>query len=260
MEFPLIKIAICVATRWEFEAIAKALPAGKKHGVRGYRCLTRQTDNLTMFVLQSGMGHEKVAAAFQVLLDDHPWDLIVSSGFAGALVPTAVGTLVVSSHVLVLDQAGVLESSIQGEDWVSPFLEVLQMSVAQMGGAPLQGSVVMVQRIVWEATHKSLIARQTQGLAIDMESGTIGRLAVDRRIPFLVVRAISDLVEENLPLDLNVFCQKSTWMQGVFSLVLHPGQLWQFARLRKQMIVASEQLTRFFRLFCVQIERRVSPL
>lgn len=255
MEFPLLKIAICVATPWEFNAVGKALPSGKKHGVKGYRCLTRQTDNLTVFVLQTGMGHEKVSAACEALLNDQNWDLIVSSGFAGALVPTTVGTLVVSSRVIVLDQDEVLESSIQGEGSGSFFYGLVRDVVEQMEKSPLLGSVVMVQRIVWQADHKALIAGRTHGLALDMESGTIGRLAVSRGIPFLVVRTISDLLEESLPLDLNVFCQKSTWRQGFLGLILHPRQLWQLNRLRKQMVLASDQLTRFFQVFCVQLER-----
>ncbi|MEC4674383.1 MAG: hypothetical protein VST68_09355 [Nitrospirota bacterium] len=257
MGFSLLKIAICAATRWEFDAIGKALPTGKKLGIKGYRCITRQTDNLTVFVIQTGIGYEKTAAAFHALLNDQAWDLIVSAGFAGALVPTSVGTLVVSSRVLVLGQDNVLESRLHRGEEVSPFWGIAQTVSEQMGGSPLLGSVVMVQRIVCEAKHKASIARQTQGLALDMESGTIGKLATDRRIPFLVVRTISDLVDESLPLDLNVLWEKSSWMQGIFSLVTHPRQLWQFNRLRKQMIVASEQLTRFFQGFCVQLERCV---
>jgi len=201
------------------------------------------------------MGYEKAATAFHALLNEQAWDLIVSSGFAGALVPSSVGTLVVSSHVLVLDQDNVLESRITWGDIVSPFYRVAKMVSEQMGGSPLLGPVAMVKRIVCEAQHKASIGRQTQCLALDMESGTIGKLATDRRIPFLVVRTISDLVEENLPLDLNVLWQKTLWIQGLLNLVTHPRQLWQFNRLRKQMIVASEQLTRFFQDFFNQMER-----
>ena len=201
------------------------------------------------------MGYEKAAAAFHALLNEQAWDLIVSAGFAGALVPTSVGTVVVSSHVLILDQDNVLESRITCGDSGLPFYGVAKMVGEQMGDSPLLGSVVMVKKIVCEAQHKASIARQTQCLALDMESGTIGKLATDRRIPFLVVRTILDLVEENLPLDLNVLWQKTSWIHGLLNLVTHPRQLWQFNRLRKQMIVASEQLTRFFQDFCIQLER-----
>ena len=208
-----------------------------------------------VFVLQTGMGEEKVASAFQALLNDQPWDLIVSSGFAGALVPASIGTLVVAPRVLVLDKDDVLESTINKEGSAIPFYGLARKAGEQIGSSPLLGSVVMVRKIIWESTHKSSIAEQTQGLALDMESGTIGKLATDRHIPFLVVRTISDLVEESFPLDLNLFCRKSTWMQGVFNLVIHPRQLWQFNRLYRHMTVASEQLTRFFQAYCLQLER-----
>jgi len=253
LECLLLNIAVCVATRWEFQALCKAFPSGHKHGVQGYRCLLHEAGRLKVFVLKTGMGPEKVNRAFHAVLREHRWDLIVSSGFAGALVPASIGTIVISSRVFEWDQGQALECSEHNELPVSHYYAVATQVASEIDDVPLVGPVVMVERIVWEARQKEVIAKQTQALALDMESGTIGRLAEDYGITFLVVRTISDLVEESLAFDFNLFCHKSTWIRGLCQLFRHPQQVWKINRLRKQTCVAEIQLTRFFERFCSRL-------
>ena len=82
-----------------------------------------------------------------------------------------------------------------------------------------------------------------------MESAPLGKIARDRGVPFLVVRTISDLVDEDLPMDFNLFLQPSGWVRGVTQVLTTP-QCWAaFKRLRAQTTQASRQITRFFSLF-----------
>ena len=45
----------------------------------------------------------------------------------------------------------------------------------------------------------------------------IGAEAAERRIPFAVIRAVSDLLDEDLPLDFNLFLTPSDWSKGIWS-------------------------------------------
>jgi len=65
-------------------------------------------------------------------------------------------------------------------------------------------------------------------------------------VPFAIARTISDLVDEDLPLDFNLFLTPTGWLSGVRSLVAHPSGFAGLNRLRKQSREAAERLTELF--------------
>jgi len=79
----------------------------------------------------------------------------------------------------------------------------------QTDGTPLQFAVaVTVDEIVWRADSKRALAatlgREDLGF-VDMESTAIARVCAERNLPFLIVRSITDLLNEDLPLDFNKY-------------------------------------------------------
>ena len=80
-----------------------------------------------------------------------------------------------------------------------------------------------------------------------MESAALGLVASEHRIPFAIVRTVSDLVDESLPLDFNLFLRPSGWVKGVAACLAHPTSLIGLNRLRMQSRVAGTQLTAVFR-------------
>ena len=62
-----------------------------------------------------------------------------------------------------------------------------------------------------------------------------------------IVRTVSDLVDEDLPLDFNLFLRPTGWVQGVQMLICRPSSFAGLNRLRKQSRVAAGRLTEWFR-------------
>jgi adenosylhomocysteine nucleosidase len=123
----------------------------------------------------------------------------------------------------------------------------MTLRLAQDAGLPIRtGRFVSLPRIVWRARDKRRVAADTGAVALDMESAVIGAEAAERRIPFAVIRAVSDLLDEDLPLDFNLFLTPSDWPKGVWSCVIRPGNLFGLGRMRAQMDVASTRLTAIF--------------
>ena len=102
---------------------------------------------------------------------------------------------------------------------------------------------------MWLARDKQAIGRAFAADSLDMESAAIGTMAARQGIPFFVVRSVSDLVDEDLPPDLNLFCRTGTFVQGVLAVAAAPGMWPVFNRLRRQKNVASAKLTQFFESF-----------
>ena len=75
----------------------------------------------------------------------------------------------------------------------------MTLTLAQAAGLPARtGRFVSLPRIVWRAEDKRRVAADTGAVALDMESAVIGAEAAERRIPFAVIRAVSDLLDEDL--------------------------------------------------------------
>ena len=66
-------------------------------------------------------------------------------------------------------------------------------------------TVVSAARVVGRSADKQAISRMTGAVALDMESAALAQVAEERGVPFVVLRTVSDLVEEELPLDFNAF-------------------------------------------------------
>jgi adenosylhomocysteine nucleosidase len=117
--------------------------------------------------------------------------LVVSWGLCGALDPRfRPGDLILGAEV-VSDGAAVRAD------------EVVTSSLAQrLGGA---GAHVVVERLaasdapILTAAAKAGLRRVTGAVAVDMESLIAGQYALKQRIPFVILRAVADPAERDLP-------------------------------------------------------------
>ena len=109
--------------------------------------------------------------------------------------------------------------------------------------------MVTVPRIVNQAIEKQEIAKKTGAIGLDMESAIVGHVADEKGIPFIVVRVISDLINEDLPEELKLFLSPWGWIQGLPSVLMSPKCWAHLIRLRSQSVETSRQMTTFFQLF-----------
>ena len=64
-----------------------------------------------------------------------------------------------------------------------------------------------------------------------------------------IVRTVSDLVDEDLPLDFNLFLRPTGWIKGMQALIGRPSSVEGLNRLRKQSRVAADRLTEWFQRY-----------
>ena len=249
-EYLLQKIAIFVATRWELNAIRHAFVSDHMTTLKGFRCLFTKIHGHHIHLVQTGIGMEKAAEASRMLFSEGRLDLVIASGFAGALAPSSVGAFVVPDEIVSYIDDGTYD--ISSTITCNQKFRKIALDIAQLVSCDvLAGRLITVPRIMWLATQKKLLADQLRAMALDMESISVGKMAIEHGTPFIVIRTTSDLVWENLPLDFNLFCHPSTWIKGAWKVFTHPTKLAQLNRLRKQMNIASKQLTNFFERFFI---------
>ena len=109
------------------------------------------------------------------------------------------------------------------------------------------GRIASTSRIVWRADEKRAIRSLTGAVGLDMESAVLAAVAQEMGIPMAIVRTVSDLAEEDLPLDFNLFLRPTGWLAGLRTLIGQPSSIAGLNRLRKQSRMASDRLADFFK-------------
>jgi adenosylhomocysteine nucleosidase len=124
-------------------------------------------------------------------LAELPLRLVVSWGICGGLDPRLrPGDLVIGNEV-VSDGCG-----IRADETVMLSLE---RRLANGGERAVIGRLAGVDAPVLAAGAKAQLRTATGALAVDMESLLAGRFALERGVPFAILRAVSDPADRDLP-------------------------------------------------------------
>lgn len=116
---------------------------------------------------------------------------LISWGCAAGLAPQLkAGELVLATAV----QAANGETLVTNPSWC----ELAQTTLAEH--VPIrQGLLLESTVLVATASAKQALQQSTQALALDMESAAVARIAQQHNLPFLVIRAIADPADMDLP-------------------------------------------------------------
>jgi adenosylhomocysteine nucleosidase len=193
------------------------------------------------------VGLEKAGQAASRLLGHQPFALAVSTGFACALIKAEIGSLLIGRDVVL---AGV-QSSVNAQAIEAPGLEREAVLALLDGVVPPNhvGRFASTNRIVCSASEKESLARTTGAIGLDMESTALAVAAQRAQVPFVIVRAVSDLLDEDLPLDFNHFLRPTGWLKGIVTILGAPSSLLSLGRLRRQSLTAAKSLTAFFQRY-----------
>jgi len=109
------------------------------------------------------------------------------------------------------------------------------------------GGLLTVDTVIHEPAAKRELGRDYSVQAVEMETSVIARVAEEKGLPLLSVRAISDSVDQEL-LDSSSFLgsdgEISTLKAGWYVLT-HPGSIKSALSLRTQTQLATQSMTRF---------------
>jgi len=191
--------------------------------LQGRRCL----------LIANGLGRTNASAAVDQACRDYTVDLVVSTGYAGALRPRLkVGNILVATTVL--QRTGSLEYPVN------------LPAYAPRPGV-LTGSLLTIDHIAQSVDEKASLA-ETGADAVDMEASAVAAKAESRSLPFFCIRSISDDSETDLGIDFNRARRPdgtvSGW--GVFGQAVRQPSLWpRLNRLRRSASEASRNLAEF---------------
>ena len=242
------RLAVLTATKWEFDAVALIMEHPRMRAIGGLRCLEGRYGENHILLAQTGMGPAAAARAAMSILAAEPTDLILSSGYGCLLREGRVGDVMTATEVAAMPQgAATAGDSPRRCD------ERFQTRVTQVlrdHGVRLHvGLVVSDVRVAVTADEKRHVARETGAIGLDMESAAIAGVAADRGIPMGVLRVVSDVVDEDLPLDFNRCRGPMGWLRAAWHCLIRPTRVAALMAFRRQVSAATASLTSVCRQF-----------
>lgn len=146
-----------------------------------------------------GIGVRSAHRWAQVLLDEYEPRLVILTGAGGGVAPHVdVGDLVLGDAIYHLEQRRVLSRHD-----VDPGLLTLAHQAAAAASLRrvrsrdprvVQGAVGTTGRAVGDRAWGARLAREHGILAVEMEGAAIAQACSQRGVPFLVLRAVSDVI------------------------------------------------------------------
>ena len=202
-------------------------------------------------LLETGEGTDNARRSLEAGLEQNKARAIVSIGFAGALSNALkAGDLVIASKVR--------------DGLAQPDNELLSAAEnVTLAEVPVHyGIAITTNEIIWQAESKRALAATLEpdeiGI-VDMESTAIAGVCARHELPFLIVRSITDLLDEDLPLNFNLYRGEDGRVDSariVKAALLRPRALSGLMELRRRSELCAQRMAGFVRLLAPLIRQR----
>lgn len=234
-------IGLICAIPQELDALQGVLTHTRTEAVAHTRFTAGTLDGHDVVLAGSGMGKVNAALVTTVLADRFRCRTIVFSGVAGGLDPAlAIGDVVVADQVIQHD-AGVIEDGrvqvyqpghapiINPTDRlgypVDPGLLARVRERLADVSVPSQivyGTVLSGDQYLNCETTRQRLLREFGGRAIEMEGGAVAQVCESFGLPWLVIRALSDLAGGSALFDFTTFVDRAAATSAMILRYLLP--------------------------------------
>lgn len=169
-------------------------------------------------IVQSGIGKVNAAVCAQILIDSFDITAIVNTGVAGSLRNEInIGDIVISSDAVEHDmnvmglgyERGVIPGMATSIFVADPKLVELAKKCCKESVSVnvFEGRIVSGDMFVSDKTTKEKLIRKFDGYCTEMEGGAIAHCACVNKVPFVVIRSISDKADDSAQMDYPEFEQ-----------------------------------------------------
>ncbi len=210
-------IGIIGAMDEEVEQIVEAMNIERVEEKAGMKFSCGSLNGSEVVIVRSGIGKVNAAICTQILCDDFKADAVINTGIAGSLDASIdIGDIVLSSDVLHHDVDatgfGYPLGQIPRMDTLSfeadkkllaTAEECCKEALPQVGVHV--GRVVSGDQFISDKAVKERIISNFGGMCTEMEGAAIAQAAYVNKIPFLIMRAISDKADDSATVDYPAF-------------------------------------------------------
>lgn len=174
-------IGVFFPTKFEAEDFLKRLNDKSKTTIDGVECYKGIMGNAEVFVAILGIGGAHSAHRTRLVLTKIPLEMVILSGFAGALIPD-------------LKRGRVLIAAEYSTDDLVNFLKLIPgFDIARLHTSP---------ELITSADMKAELGQTSGCQFVDMEMAYVAQVVTEFGLEVLGIRVILDQMEEDLPAEL----------------------------------------------------------
>lgn len=210
------KLGIIGAMQLEVETLLGVMENKTARERAGSVFYEGELEGLPVVIVQCGVGKVNAALCAQILCDCFDVTHLVNTGIAGSLCADLdIGDLVVSRDAMYHDfdcvHFGYEYGKVPGMDTVAFPADAGLMKLAYAAAEAVHPGHVRIGRVasgdqfVAEKAQKEKIIAVTGGLCTEMEGAAIAHTAYRNRLPFVILRAISDKADDSAEMDYPTF-------------------------------------------------------
>ena len=212
----MTKLGIIGAMQVEVEILLGAMENKTQKDIAGSTFYAGELGGQSAVIVQCGVGKVNAALCAQILCDCFGVTHLVNTGIAGSLCADLdIGDLVVSTDAMYHDfdcvHFGYPYGKVPGMDTTSFPADETMIGYAVKAAETVNPGHVKLGRIasgdqfVAVKELKEKIIECTQGLCTEMEGAAIAQTAYRNKVPFVILRAISDKADDSAEMDYPTF-------------------------------------------------------
>jgi len=210
-----VKLAVTGAMDVEVRLLIDALREYRQENQGAFVCHCGKLNGVSVVVVQCGIGKVAMACVTQMLIDCYHPEGIINCGVAGGLAQDLmVGDVVVSEqlveHDIDLSPLGYVRGVIPGlskhdtptyfqadSDMVQRLLTAARQRV--LGHNVRAGIVASGEQFVASSETKRLLVDMFHADVVEMEGAGLAHVATLQKVPFAVLRVVSDAADGKAP-------------------------------------------------------------
>mgnify|MGYP000033038673 CR=1 FL=1 len=210
-------IGIIGAMDEEVEQIVEAMNIERVEEKAGMKFSCGSLNGSEVVIVRSGIGKVNAAICTQILCDDFKADAVINTGIAGSLDASIdIGDIVLSSDVLhhdvdatgfgyPLGQIPRMDtlSFAADERLIKLAGEACKNAVPEIGVHV--GRVVSGDQFISDKAVKERISSNFDGFCTEMEGAAIAQVSYLNKVPFVILRTISDKADDSATMDYPAF-------------------------------------------------------
>ncbi|GLQ72478.1 5'-methylthioadenosine/S-adenosylhomocysteine nucleosidase [Vibrio penaeicida] len=211
-----MKIGIIGAMQQEVAILKEAMTHCKEETRAGCVFYTGQINGVDAVLLQSGIGKVAASVGTTLLLEIYQPEVVINTGSAGGFDSSLnLGDVVISTEVRHHDadvtafgyEIGQMAGQPAGFAADEKLMAVAEQALEKMDGKhAVRGLICTGDAFVCSAERQAFIRTNFPSvIAVEMEAAAIAQTCYQFNVPFVVVRAISDVADKESPMSFDEF-------------------------------------------------------
>lgn len=205
-------IGIIVAEEKELIEVKNIMDSIKEKEIYEKIFYIGNIDNIKVVLVKSNVGKVNSSRICQVLIDNFDIELIINVGTAGSVDNRLnIGDIVVANELVQYDFDVTPFGRKLGEiENIGKSIKVHENLLNLFSDNVYKGVIASGDKFIIDIKEKEKIRNNFKALCIDMESASIAQVCFLDKIPFIIIRSITDKLDGSSKIEFETFLSMSS--------------------------------------------------